>query len=182
MANKLLLIFTLALFFSFACSSNTKREQDNIEILKMSTKNRPEWVEKGISKDNENLFFTEDTQVENNELNGLRIARSNLVKTIQVKIKEYLNSYLLERIKKKEMEKIIDDCHVELINIMDINNIIPDATYYEKIKESEKEYFNCYVHKIISFKILDKKITETLGILKSKYKDDKSLLDILLKL
>ncbi len=183
MANKVLILFILAAAFSFIyCSSSSRNQSVDCEVLNKSAQNKPAWAKQTIFEDEKNIYFTEYTQVENNELNGLRMARSKLVKVIQIKIREYLVDYLLVQIKKSEMKKVIDDYYSELIEIMGTEDTIPDATYYEKIREPEREYFNCYVHKIISFKTLENKVIKTLPILKEKHKNNKSFLEILSKI
>ncbi len=151
------------------CATEKKRTKI---VIEKSSQTPPLWVGKEKWEDNEYIFFVSKYTIYTNPVEGLRKAKQKLIEKINNEIKKGLKSEFKEKIEEIDyadwIEKIKDKFINGTLNLLDFNNLIPDDTYYEKIKENIV-YYNCYVYKALSKSAINNKKLEMIDALISEY-------------
>ncbi|MBU1077862.1 MAG: hypothetical protein KKH98_11255 [Spirochaetes bacterium] len=166
----------------FSCGSGHLCRKRSDQIVTKSQNEQPKWSEKEYKNDTDNYHFMNYIRTEKNEIEGLRLAKDELLQKITGRINDHLKEYLSERISSKEKSTIFKVFSDALLEQMKIKVIIPDASYYEKLKNDDQTCYCCYVYKVINKEILNNKIRETIMILEERYSDDDNMISILSRL
>lgn len=184
MGNRCFIFLVFCLIcLTFFCGCVFNRGSEKVhKILKKSQIKKPDWCKEDYKEDNENYYFSHCQHDKESEIQGLRIAKNKMIIRIKDRTKEQLDIFLSEKINNKEQDIIFLEYNNKLNKIMELDNIIPDNTYYELREKDNQKYYSCYVHKIISKQVLNKKILEALFNLKKKYERDKKMMIILNKI
>lgn len=184
---KTVLISFISCLLLYCASANKQRRI----VLESSQSKKPQWTEKKMWEDKEYIFFVEKCSGCNDPVEGLRKAKQKLIDTLNTEMKERIITEFDEISDEIDygdwIDKVKEDFVNETMLMLDFNNLIPDDTYYEKIKivEQDKSYYNCYVYKALSRsgmnnrkigaidklmeRYREKEIKEFLSSLKEKY-------------
>jgi len=170
---KSVLIFIISFLLLYCASENKQRKI----VLETSQPQKPQWTEKKVWEDKEYIFFVEKCSRCNDPVEGLRKTKQKLIDTLNTKIKERVITEFDEISDEIDcgdwIDKVKEDFVNETMLMLDFGNLIPDDTYYEKIKseKQDKAYYDCYVYKALSKSGMNNKKIEAINKLIEKYKE-----------
>lgn len=173
------IVITMNLFLLVNCSSFNNK---NPIILLKSSEIKPQWCQSLTNEDKENYYYSNLSKNTNNEIEGLKESINTLTKDIKNKLNVIVENHYENIPHKISGIEIFKAFQTNVIQLMDIDHIIPDDTYYEKIQFKQKIYFNCYTYKIIAKQSLKDKINETITLLRKQYTDKQKIQNVLSKI
>ncbi len=146
------------LFLLLVISTGCRKEiikDSGLILLKKSSSIRPEWLTPKFKETKKYYIFVAVNKDYKDPYNGLREAKFILIKSIKFKLKDII----LKRLSNKFKDEGHNNQIVELvIKDLDVDNIIPDNTYYEYVEEIKTgdKYYLCYIYKaILKEKVID---------------------------
>ncbi len=182
--EKLYKIIILIFFFNgiISCATDEKQEK----VLESNLYKKPLWSEKREWEDEKYIYFSNHIKTKREPIKGLRKSKENLIKKIYPSLK---NRFIKEFEDKtddidfSDIDKIKFEFINKLMELMDVDHLIPDGIYYEKVMDNDNTiYFHCYTYKAFSKEIIKEKKIKTIEYLIKEYRGDNKKETNLLKL
>ncbi|MBN1898819.1 MAG: hypothetical protein JW827_08590 [Spirochaetes bacterium] len=172
-------LFLLFFFVLFGCASKKM-------LLEKSNDHTPYWIDLSQWEDERYIYFVASSRDEVSSAEGLRKAKELLIKNIQEKMKDWIDSDYADHFSKagscRDSEKIKRDLNKITINLLDFENLIPDNSYYEKMSDHDQTYYKCYLYKALSKEIIRSRQKESVETIQTQYTEDKDALKFLTRL